>query len=125
MCQVWSSASAAAQSRLSNSCFSSCDWSTGCPTDGSTLVCRDILSLPCQLQSLEKPRKPHPSPTCGILWKAAWQSACTHTRLSAALGARMRRIQELPGQFPVTHLLLPSVPPGVQSHRLEAGTRTG
>lgn len=83
------------------------------------------LSLHCQLQSLEKSCKLHPSPTCGILRNAAWQPACTHTRLDAAVGARMRRNHKLPGQFPVTHLILLSVPPAAQSHRLEAGTRSG
>lgn len=99
-----------------------CDSSTECPTERSTLACRDI---PVPALPTTEPGKASPSPTCGILWEAAWQSACTHTRLNAAVGARMRRNHKLPGQFPVPHLLLPSVPPGVQSHRLEAGTRTG
>lgn len=103
----------------------SCDSRTECPTDGTPSCAETSLSLNCQLQSLEMSHKLHPSPTCGILWKAAWQSACTPTRLNAAVGARMRRNHKLPGQFPVTHPVLPSVPPGVQSHRLEAGTRTG
>lgn len=121
MCQVWSSVSAAAQSGVSNSGSSSCDSSTECPPDGNSLLCRDI---PVPALPATQPRKASPPSNLWDSMGSAWQSACTHTRLNAAVGARMRS-HKLPGQFPVTHLVLPSVPPGVQSHGLKADTGTG
>lgn len=43
------------------------------------------LSRQWQLASLEKSRRFCPSPACAMLWKAAWQCACTRAGLKTAV----------------------------------------
>lgn len=122
MCQVWSSVLQLGRGQVTLSGLPVVTQSTVCLIDVEALVHGDV-PVPALAESLEKSRRFRPSPTCVMLWKAAWQSACTHARLNTAAGARMRRNHELPGQFrPVTLLILPSGHPGVQSHGLKSGT---